>query len=117
MEQIRGLEDELEINYKVTKNIITEKILLENKMSNFDKFEYEEKIEKLKLDLKRSKVLLKDAQKQLALGNYHFLTKVAFVHLSIKNFTFSNLVLVFQFFLLNQIYQSLTFYFPEEFFL
>ena len=67
MEQIRGLEYELEINYKVTKNIITEKILLD-----FYKFDYEEKIEKLKLDLKRNKVLLKDPQNKLATGNYHF---------------------------------------------
>ena len=67
MEQIRGLEYELEINYKVTKNIITEKILLD-----FYKFDYEEKIEKLKLDLKRNKILLKDPQNKLATGNYHF---------------------------------------------
>ena len=42
-------------------------MFLENKMSTFDKFEYEEKIEKLKLDFKRSNILLKDAKKQLAL--------------------------------------------------
>ena len=48
-----------------TKIIITEKILLENIMSNFDKFDYADKIEKLKLDLKRSKILLKDAQKTI----------------------------------------------------
>ena len=67
LEQIRGLEYELEINYKVTKNIITEKILLD-----FYKFDYEEKIEKLKLDLKRNKILLKDPPNKLATGNYHF---------------------------------------------
>ena len=65
MEQIRGLKNELEIKYKETQNIITEKILLDNKRSNFDEFEYEEKTEKLKLDLKRSKTVLKDAQKQI----------------------------------------------------
>ena len=72
MEQIRGLKNELEIKYKETQNIITEKILLDNTRSNFDEFEYEAKIEKLELDLKRSKIILKDAQTRLVLGNDHF---------------------------------------------
>ena len=72
VEQIRCLENELEINYEETQDIFIDKIFLENKISNFDEFECEEKIEKLKLDLKRSTILLKDATKQLSLGNDHF---------------------------------------------
>ena len=47
MDQIRGLENELEFNYNETDIIITDKILLNNKRSNFDEFEYEGKVEKL----------------------------------------------------------------------
>ena len=36
---------------------------MENKISDFDEFEYKKKIENLKLDLKRSNIVLKDAQK------------------------------------------------------
>ena len=72
LKQIRRQENELEVNTKETQSIIMEKIILENKISNFDEFKYEAKIEKLQLDLKRSKIILKDAQNQLVLGNDHF---------------------------------------------
>ena len=49
-----------------------ENIYLENKISDLYEFEYKKNIEKLKLDLKRSNTLLKDAQKQLLSGNDHY---------------------------------------------
>ena len=69
---IRSLEKELESNYKETQNLIKDKICLENEISNFDEFEYEDKIENLKLDLKKTQILLKDAQTELVFRNDHF---------------------------------------------
>jgi glycerol-3-phosphate cytidylyltransferase-like family protein len=65
------INEKEEVEFEATQRIIKDKIPLGNKMSNNDEFECEEKIKKLKLDLKRSNILLKDAQKQLVFRNDH----------------------------------------------